>query len=78
MTNPKRGRVKPPIMHPPLTGDLHQIWPGKRWWQKPGPWCRFKARLGRRGTMLLTLGWLYVLIGLGELVRPLPFYSWAY
>ena len=64
--------MKPPIMHPPLTGDVHQTWRGKRWWQKPGPWCRFKDRLGRRGAMLLTLGLTYVAIGYGEATRPTP------
>lgn len=31
-----------PVTWPPLTGDIGQTWPGKRWWQKPGPWCRTK------------------------------------
>lgn len=57
------------LTHPRLTGDVHQHWPGKRWWQKPGPWCRTKDRLGRRGAMLLVVGLTYVLVGIGEFVR---------
>lgn len=33
---------KLPVQWPVLTGDVRQTWPGKRWWQKPGPWCRTK------------------------------------
>jgi len=36
---------KLPVTWPPLSGDVHQHWPGKRWWQKPGPWCRTKHTL---------------------------------
>lgn len=65
-----RWAFRPP--HPALTGDVHQTWPGKRWLQKPGPWCRTKARLGRRGAMLVTLGLLYAAIGYRELAMTAP------
>lgn len=64
--------MKLPITRPARTGDLHQTWPGKRWWQKPGPWCRTKGRLGRRGAMMILLGATYVLIGYGDATRPAP------
>ena len=67
-----------PISWPPLTGDVRQWWPGKRWWQKPGPWCRTKARLGRRGAMLLSLGFIYVMVGYADLTRPRPTIEDAY
>lgn len=74
------GRLKawlfPP--KPPLTGDVHQWWPGKRLWQKPGPWCRTKSRLGRRGAMLLLLGLLYVLLAYRELLMTAPFTAGAW
>jgi len=57
---------------PALNGDLHQTWPGKRWYHKPGPWCRTKARMGRRGAMMMLLGITYILIGYGDASRPVP------
>lgn len=67
-----------PVTWPRLTGDVHQAWLGKRWWQKPGPWCRTKARLGRRGAMLLLLGLTYVLLGYRELLMSSPVVAGAW
>lgn len=68
--------LSPPT--PQLTGDVHQTWPGKRWYQKPGPWCRTKARLGRRGAMLLMMGTAYLFIGAGEPFREVATYPGAW
>jgi len=64
---------KLPVTWPILTGDVRQSWPGKRWWQKPGPWCRTKHTLKvvvRSHPHELFLSLALVLFGLRAIFNP--------